>query len=422
MSFAPTRVSLGKQTRASLSRGLLGLALLAGGVIALPPPATAGVFVSINIAPPPLPVYVQPPIPAPGFIWVPGYWAYDDDGGYYWVPGTWIEPPFSGALWTPAWWGWNDGVYVFHAGYWGPHVGFYGGINYGFGYAGTGYAGGYWDRDRFYYNRSVNNVTTNITNVYNKTVINNVTVNRTSYNGGPGGIAARATPQELQAEHMQRSGPVAAQRQQMTLAAQHRDLRAQVNHGAPAIAATPRPGAFAERGITAAHGAPMAPRRPGSPAGSAAPHAAPGAMPSASFAPHGGHGAAVPQPRTVDAAPAHPANNAAPRAANGALPSASFAPHANHGAVPQPRGLDAAPPRPANATHGAPVRNEPMPRAAYPGGGNPERGMPHQEPMRNYAPAPAYRPAPASHPAPHAAPAPHAPAPRGHGEPPHDAH
>ena len=26
-----------------------------------------------------------------------------------------------------------------NAGYWGPHVGFYGGINYGYGYGGVGY-------------------------------------------------------------------------------------------------------------------------------------------------------------------------------------------------------------------------------------------------------------------------------------------
>ena len=43
---------------------------------------------------------------------------------------------------------------IFHEGYWGPHVGFYGGIDYGFGYTGAGYAGGYWNNGAFYYNRS----------------------------------------------------------------------------------------------------------------------------------------------------------------------------------------------------------------------------------------------------------------------------
>ena len=36
--------------------------------------------VDITIAPPALPVYVQPPLPADGYIWVPGYWAYGPDG------------------------------------------------------------------------------------------------------------------------------------------------------------------------------------------------------------------------------------------------------------------------------------------------------------------------------------------------------
>jgi WXXGXW repeat (2 copies) len=35
--------------------------------------------IAVDIAPPPLPVYDQPPIPAPGYIWTPGYWAWNDD-------------------------------------------------------------------------------------------------------------------------------------------------------------------------------------------------------------------------------------------------------------------------------------------------------------------------------------------------------
>ena len=103
-----------------------------------------GAAIAVDIAPPPLPVYDQPPIPAPGYIWTPGYWTWDDDTGYYWVPGTWVLPPEPALLWTPGYWGWNDGVYAFHEGYWGPEVGFYGGVSYGFGYTGEGYEGGYW--------------------------------------------------------------------------------------------------------------------------------------------------------------------------------------------------------------------------------------------------------------------------------------
>src|SRR6266851_7755402 len=106
--------------------------------------AQVSVGVSIRVGPPALPVYEQPPCPQEGYLWTPGYWAYGDEG-YYWVPGVWVAPPQVGLLWTPGYWGWGGGVYVFHPGYWGPHVGFYGGVNYGFGYGGSGFYGGRWE-------------------------------------------------------------------------------------------------------------------------------------------------------------------------------------------------------------------------------------------------------------------------------------
>lgn len=237
--------------------------------------ANAGVFVSVNIAPPPLPVYVQPAIPAPGYIWTPGYWAWDG-AEYYWVPGAWILPPYVGALWTPGYWGWSGGVYIFHIGCWGHHVGYYGGINYGFGYTGVGYSGGYWRGGGFYYNRSVNHITNNITHVYNQTVINN-TINRTSFNGGPNGIAARATPQEMAWAREPHTAPVAAQVQQREMASRMPAMHATMNHGIPPIAATQRAGLF-NGNVTA----PMAAR--------GMQHYTPqsnGALRSASFAPQG---------------------------------------------------------------------------------------------------------------------------------------
>ncbi len=95
--------------------------------------------------PPPLRREVQPPMPGYGYMWTPGYWAWEPYAyDYYWTPGVWVLPPAIGLYWTPPWWGWVGGLYVFTGGYWGPFVGFYGGINYGFGYNGFGYAGGYW--------------------------------------------------------------------------------------------------------------------------------------------------------------------------------------------------------------------------------------------------------------------------------------
>ncbi len=241
--FADTEGRTGKD-KMKIARYLRTL-LLAATVLAVPAASFAGVFISIGIAPPPLPVYEQPAIPADGYMWTPGYWAWSDYGGYYWVPGTWVQPPQVGVLWTPGYWGWNNGAYIYNAGYWGPHIGFYGGVNYGYGYGGSGYEGGYWNNGHFAYNRSVNNVSNvHITNVYNKTVINNTTINRTSFNGGSGGIQARPTAQEQAAVRENHIQPTAAQVQHVNQAQSNPQLRASENGGRPAIAATSRPADF----------------------------------------------------------------------------------------------------------------------------------------------------------------------------------
>jgi hypothetical protein len=214
----------------------------------------AQVGISITIGPPALPVYEQPLCPDAGYLWTPGYWAYDYDiGDYYWVPGTWVLAPQPGFLWTPGWWGWGGSAFIFHEGYWGPTVGFYGGIVYGFGYFGTGYEGGRWQNGQFFYNRTVNNVNvTNIHNTYNTTVINNTTVNRVSYNGGNGGITARPTSAEEAAANERHIPPVAAQTQNAQAARNDPQQRASVNHGKPAVAATPKPGEFKGAGAVPA--------------------------------------------------------------------------------------------------------------------------------------------------------------------------
>jgi len=202
---------------------------------------------AITFGPPAIPVYEQPICPGDGYIWTPGYWAWDDDAeDYYWVPGTWVLAPEVGYLWTPPWWGWGGEVFAFHEGYWGPQVGFYGGINYGFGYFGEGFEGGRWDHGQFFYNRAVANVNvTVIRNVYeNRVTINE---NRVSYNGGAGGINARPTPQQQEAERQRHLPPVAAQTQHIQMARGNPQLRASANQGRPPIAATARPGAFNDR-------------------------------------------------------------------------------------------------------------------------------------------------------------------------------
>ncbi len=244
--------------------------------------------ITVSFGPPALPVYEQPLCPGEGYIWTPGYWAYDDSyGDYYWVPGTWILAPEVGYLWTPPYWGWDGRGYLFHQGYWGPQVGFYGGIVYGFGYFGHGYEGGRWDHDRFYYNRSVNNINVNnVHNVYNTTVVNNYnTVNRVSYNGGQGGVTAQPTAAEEAVARERHVPPVAAQTQHAQVAASNPRLRATDNQGKPPVAATARPGEFSGGGVVRANaaGAPYHPPANRQPTGSAergeAPH--PGNTPAA---------------------------------------------------------------------------------------------------------------------------------------------
>ena len=211
-----------------------------------------GVGVTVGFAPPALPVYVQPPCPASGYIWTPGYWAYSDDtADYYWVPGTWVLAPAFGLLWTPGYWGLVDAEYVWHEGFWGPHVGFYGGINYGFGYFGSGFVGGYWHGHDFYYNRAVTNVSNvNVTNIYNRTVINNNSYGSHASFNGRNGVEARPTHGDLLAAHEPHRALTAAQRADVASTRALPSSRASVNHGHPQVAATPRPGTFRGLGGT----------------------------------------------------------------------------------------------------------------------------------------------------------------------------
>jgi hypothetical protein len=227
-----------------------------------PPPPRPYVEPAVDVelqaseAPPPLPDYEQPPCPEDGYMWTPGYWAWGGGGGYYWVPGTWVQPPRVGVLWTPGYWGFVGGVYRFNVGYWGPHVGYYGGVNYGFGYVGVGFAGGRWVGNSFAYNHAVTNVNvTVIHNTYNETVVNRVNVNRVSYHGGAGGTVATESAQERAFAAEPHVPPTQMQRQHVQEAARNPGLAARANGGHPGIAATARPAAFNGPGVVGAHGA-----------------------------------------------------------------------------------------------------------------------------------------------------------------------
>src|SRR6266403_1757231 len=124
--------------------------LVFAAFLAIPVASFAQVEFSVGWAPPPLPVYEQPACPVAGYIWTPGYW--------------------------------------------GPSVGFYGGVNYGYGYTGDGYWGGRWNGNNFQYNTAVTRVNTNVVhNTYvNNSVNKQVNANRASFNG-PNGVNAQET-------------------------------------------------------------------------------------------------------------------------------------------------------------------------------------------------------------------------------------
>ena len=192
--------------------------------------------------PPALPDYSQPPPPADGYIWTPGYWAWGPTG-YYWVPGAWVEPPYLGALWTPGYWGFYGGRYMFFPGHWGLHIGFYGGINYGFGYVGFGYEGGYWNSGRFFYNRAYNHLDGRVVhNVYSYKANTRIRgPSRMSFNGGSHGVQTQPRPSEMAALREPTAPRMSTQVQHAQSYATARGQLATQNHGRPATPAVSRP-------------------------------------------------------------------------------------------------------------------------------------------------------------------------------------
>ncbi len=363
---------------ASAAALILGVAPTANFAFIAPAHAQADIAITASIAPPPIPVYSQPPIPGPGYLWIPGYWTWDGTE-YYWVPGYWAMSPAVDLLWTPGYWAWDDANndYVFYSGYWAPTVGYYGGIDYGFGYTGVGYHGGYWRDHHFYYNRAVNNFgNAHIATVFNAPVPAPVTPTRVSYHGGHGGTTVGPTPAELAVAHAHRMAATAEQIRHQTEARGIASLRYNENHGRPPIAATERANQFHGAHVAAVAGA-------GAAAGAAlAVHA--GALQGRSELAHGaqaragGHpGVPVHAQRFAHAAPQRFAH-AAPQHFAHAAPQrfAHAAPHA----APQ-RFAHAAPAMHAPAFHPNFAARAPAHFAAAPhfGGGAPHfgGGAPH---------------------------------------------
>jgi WXXGXW repeat (2 copies) len=223
---------------------LIALSLAAVPAFALAQVYNPCVSTAVAAPPPPLPAnQEQPPPPAPNYMWTPGYWAWGQYG-YSWVPGTWVAPPAVGVYWTPGYWAFSSGVYTWSPGYWGPTVGFYGGINYGFGFFGAGFVGGVWQGNTFAYNTAFTNVNkTIIRSVYNNRTVFHGTVHgsRVSFNGGHGGISARPTPADRVAARERHFGRTPAQLRHAEVAGQNRNNLVAFNHGKPPVTNSRRP-------------------------------------------------------------------------------------------------------------------------------------------------------------------------------------
>jgi hypothetical protein len=225
------------------------------GYLQFPPhfqPRPANAADQATAQPPPIPSYAQPAMPEEGYLWTPGFWAWRKDvPDYYWVPGTWVKPPRAGLLWTPPYWSRVDGGYVFHAGYWSDAVGFYGGIDYGYGYTGDGYQGGRWENDTFFYNSAANNFgSLSIAHAYDQALAADNNAVRVSFNGGRSGTKVQPTPDQETVASAAHVAPTDAQLRHFEMAAKDRSLYSKLNGGQPGIAATTRAGVFDSRDVT----------------------------------------------------------------------------------------------------------------------------------------------------------------------------
>lgn len=86
-------------------------ALLFGSVA----PASAGVGIDIQIAPP-APRVIEVPPPRPGFVWAPGYYRWDGHR-HVWVDGRFMRER-RGSHWVPEHWVEHHGRYRFAPGHW----------------------------------------------------------------------------------------------------------------------------------------------------------------------------------------------------------------------------------------------------------------------------------------------------------------
>ena len=135
MRLPPVSRSLPSIGRVLRSRtGLIAIAALAacalsGCVISpLPPPGGPvygggpvyadgpGPVVVAPMAPPPLIAEQVVVAPAPGYIWIGGFWSWNG-GRHVWTGGRWVQPR-PGYRWVPRQWQQGPGGWHQHGGHW----------------------------------------------------------------------------------------------------------------------------------------------------------------------------------------------------------------------------------------------------------------------------------------------------------------
>lgn len=93
----------------------VSVALVAGCY--MPPPTAASGTVVVRYGPPPPRVEVIGVAPAPGYVWIGGYWVWRER--WHWHPGHWQKPPHHNSRWVRGNWRQRrDGNWVWHPGYW----------------------------------------------------------------------------------------------------------------------------------------------------------------------------------------------------------------------------------------------------------------------------------------------------------------
>jgi len=117
---APTVLSLmGQFFRRNDSMKALTSCLALGAIACclMSRPDHAEAAVIIGVAPPAPIVEIMPRVPAPGYVWRPGYWCWGA-GRYVWVRGVYIAAPRPAAVWVSGRWAARPGGWAWVGGHW----------------------------------------------------------------------------------------------------------------------------------------------------------------------------------------------------------------------------------------------------------------------------------------------------------------